>query len=105
MIIDTHYHMMLEVSAPDLAKGDTIKQILKLTRKIGKKIAVEEIIRRAVERWPDPDGEKLIASMEEAGVDSHVSAISMPCLWGSHRKWSRNRTRLSVGLHSGIRVE
>jgi len=69
MIIDTHYHMILEVSAPDLAKGDTVMQILRLTRKIGKKIPVEEIVKRAAERWPDPDGEKLIASMEEAGVD------------------------------------
>lgn len=67
MIIDVHYHLMVKVTrtVAEMLAEDPIRA----AKVMGKDLSAETIINRALETWGDPDGERLIASMDEAGID------------------------------------
>ena len=67
MIIDVHYHIMPIINEKRVAL--TAKHALRAAEIMGIKITPQELIKKALETWPDPTGERLIASMDEAGVD------------------------------------
>ncbi len=67
MIVDVHYHLI--PALPEEILEHLGEDTLRAARIMGRKVDKETIIKQAVERWPDPTGEKLIASMEEAGID------------------------------------
>jgi uncharacterized protein len=70
VIIDIHYHLVptySEEAARKLAAG-----ILRHARAMGRKLDEAMVIRSCMETFADPIGEKLIAHMEEAGIDLTV---------------------------------
>ncbi len=67
MIIDVHYHIMPIIKEQRVAL--TAKHAIRAAEIMGIKIDPQELIKKALETWPDPTGERLIASMDEAGVD------------------------------------
>jgi len=70
MIIDTHYHLMPVVT--ERMAEDMAGYTLGAARVMGKDLTRERIIKEAVETWADPTGERLIALMDEAGIDLTV---------------------------------
>ena len=73
MIIDIHYHLMPQVN--ESAAMRLAKHALKAANIMGKDFNLETIKKKAFETWADPTGEKLIASMEESGIDLTVICI------------------------------
>lgn len=70
MIIDVHYHLMPAVSERSVAHP--VHHVIRAAEIMGRKLDPAEVTKRALEAWPDPTGEKLIAGMEESGVDLTV---------------------------------
>jgi predicted TIM-barrel fold metal-dependent hydrolase len=70
MIIDTHYHLMPVVT--EKMAGDMAKYAMGAARIMGKRMPPESIIQAALETWADPTGARLIALMDEAGIDLTV---------------------------------
>jgi uncharacterized protein len=73
MIIDIHYHLMPVVTEEMAARF--AEHALRAAEIMGKNITREAILKKALETWADPTGERLIALMEEAGID--VTVICM----------------------------
>ncbi|UCD85726.1 MAG: amidohydrolase family protein [Deltaproteobacteria bacterium] len=67
MIVDVHYHLIPVL--PEEIAEHVVGDAIRAARIMGKSIDRETIIKKALERWPDPTGEKLIASMEKSGID------------------------------------
>ena len=67
MIIDVHYHIMPKL--PRAAAEHTAKDAMQAARIAGRQIDLESIVEEAMETWADPTGERLVAAMEEAGID------------------------------------
>jgi predicted TIM-barrel fold metal-dependent hydrolase len=67
MIVDVHYHMIPRVS--ERIVSNMIEDPIRTARIMGKDLDPETLKQRAFETYPDPTGEKLIASMDEAGID------------------------------------
>jgi predicted TIM-barrel fold metal-dependent hydrolase len=70
MIIDIHYHLMPAV--PEGAAKHFAEHAVRAARIMGKTISPEAIVQKALEQWADPTGERLLALMEEAGIDLTV---------------------------------
>jgi uncharacterized protein len=70
MIIDSHYHLMPVV--PEAVARHFAAHAARAARIMGKQIGVEEIVKKALEQWADPTGERLIALMDESGIDLTV---------------------------------
>lgn len=73
MIIDTHYHMMPQVSA-GVIKG-LITHARHAAGVMGISIDSETINKRSQKVWGDPDGARLIQGMAEEGVDVTVICV------------------------------
>ncbi len=67
MIVDVHYHLIPVL--PEEIVEHLVGDPLRAARIMGRPIDKETVVKKAIERWPDPTGEKLIASMEESGID------------------------------------
>jgi predicted TIM-barrel fold metal-dependent hydrolase len=70
MIIDIHYHLMPVV--PQGVAARFAEHAARAAKIMGKKITAEAIVKKAMETWADPTGERLIALMDEAGIDLTV---------------------------------
>lgn len=70
MIIDTHYHQIL--SASDEKIQSILSDSIRFSKVVHKHVDVDDLFQKAKEIWPDPDGEKLMAWMDETGVDFTV---------------------------------
>jgi predicted TIM-barrel fold metal-dependent hydrolase len=70
MIIDAHYHLIPAVN--ERMVEDMVKYPIQAARAMGKEFDPEEYKRMALETWADPTGERLIATMEDAGIDLTV---------------------------------
>lgn len=67
MIIDVHYHLFPRI--PDRLVRSLAKSAIRLAREMGKDLNPEDIVKKASETWPDPEGERVVATMEDAGID------------------------------------
>lgn len=76
MIIDVHCHLFAmdqsQLEKRFKANDGLIAFLYKTAKKMGKSISIEAIIKNAIEAWRDPTGERLISSMDEAGIDVSV---------------------------------
>jgi predicted TIM-barrel fold metal-dependent hydrolase len=70
MIIDVHYHL-IPILPEEMIEG-LIRDPMRAAAIIGKKITKDQIFKMAAQDYQDPEGEKLLKSMEEAGVDFTV---------------------------------
>ena len=70
MIIDVHYHQIPMM--PEELIPQTLKDPIRAAKLIGMDVDMADLIAKATQYWSDPDGEKLIASMDEAGIDFTV---------------------------------
>lgn len=73
MIIDVHYHITPQVSAQGLDR--MLDHLEHIAGRTGRKLDRATVSARILAERADPDGEKLIAYMDEAGVD-----ITCACL-------------------------
>jgi predicted TIM-barrel fold metal-dependent hydrolase len=67
MIIDSHHHQILSVS--DEMIRSILADSIRFSKIVHKHIDYNALYNNAKEIWPDPDGEKLIRGMDEAGID------------------------------------
>ena len=67
MIIDTHHHQILSPS--DEKIRSILSDSIRFSKIAFKHADVDHLFKKAKETWPDPDGEKLIAWMDETGID------------------------------------
>ena len=70
MIIDVHYHLMPVVTEEMAAH--TASHAIRAAEIMGKNMAPETIIKKALETWADPTGDRLIELMDESGIDLTV---------------------------------
>jgi len=70
MIIDVHYHIMPMINEERVVQ--TARHAFRAAEIMGININREQLIKKALETWPDPTGERLISSMDEAGIDLTV---------------------------------
>ncbi len=67
MIIDVHYHLMRRVN--EQAVAGMARHAIRAAQQMGKKVEPEAVIKKALETWEDPDGDRMIEAMDESGVD------------------------------------
>jgi predicted TIM-barrel fold metal-dependent hydrolase len=67
MIVDVHYHLIPVL--PEELIDHIVEAPLWAVKAMGKNIDRETLKQRAAEKYADPTGEGLLASMEEAGID------------------------------------
>ena len=70
MIIDVHYHQIPMM--PEELIPETLKDPLRAAKLIGMDVDMAELTAKATDYWSDPDGEKLIAAMDDSGIDFTV---------------------------------
>jgi len=70
MIIDVHYHQIPVL--PEEMVEEILTEPTRSARMMGRDISRETLLERGKEAWSDPDGAKLLAGMDEAGVDFTV---------------------------------
>lgn len=70
MIIDVHYHLMPKLS--EKMVRNLAHTAIRAAKVMKKKIDPETIITKASETWADPTGERLIADMDNSGIDLTV---------------------------------
>jgi predicted TIM-barrel fold metal-dependent hydrolase len=73
MIVDVHYHWMPSIS--EKAASRLVDHASRAARIMGTDIGPDTLKKKAMETWGDPSGERLIASMEESGIDVTVICI------------------------------
>jgi hypothetical protein len=70
MIVDVHYHMIPMM--PEEMIGSLLEDPIRVARIMGKDVNPAALFEKAKALWGDPEGEKLIESMDEAGIDFTV---------------------------------
>ena len=70
MIVDVHYHM-IPMMPEEMIEG-VLEDPIRMLRIMGRKVDLPALLEKARAMWGDPEGDKLIASMEEEGVDFTV---------------------------------
>lgn len=71
MIIDTHYHYMPATN--ERIAAEMVRLMVDAARKMGLKPDYDALLKKAVETWGDPTGDRLIEHMDEAGIDVTVA--------------------------------
>ena len=67
MIVDVHYHMIPMM--PEEMIDSVLQDPIRMARVMGRQGDHASLLEKARALWGDPEGEKLIQSMDEAGVD------------------------------------
>ena len=67
MIVDVHYHLIPML--PDEMIEHLLEDPIRTLKIMGKEIDHDDLVKKASEKYADPTGEKLLASMDEAGID------------------------------------
>jgi predicted TIM-barrel fold metal-dependent hydrolase len=70
MIIDMHYHQIPIM--PEELIPHTLEDPIRAAKLIGLDVDLDQLKAKAKDYWSDPDGEKLLAAMDEAGIDFTV---------------------------------
>jgi predicted TIM-barrel fold metal-dependent hydrolase len=71
MIIDSHYHFFAVMS--EKAAAFLVELVGHEARKMGMNPDIGELVKTAAETWADPLGDRLVAKMDEAGIDTTVA--------------------------------
>jgi predicted TIM-barrel fold metal-dependent hydrolase len=73
MIIDAHAHLWCEDWLPDVYWDELAERMASIRmRQTGEKIPGSEMRKRNLSLFNDPTGERLIAEMDEAGIDKTI---------------------------------
>ncbi len=67
MIVDVHYHMMYMI--PEEMVAYYLTHPIQAAKIMGREVDPDAIAKKVIERYPDPTGEKVLALMEESGID------------------------------------
>jgi hypothetical protein len=67
MIVDMHYHLIPML--PEEMVEHLVEDPMRTAKIMGKKVDKAALVKKASEIYADPTGEKLIASMEDSGID------------------------------------
>ncbi|MBI5116589.1 amidohydrolase family protein [Candidatus Poribacteria bacterium] len=67
MIVDMHYHLIPML--PEEMVEHLVEDPMRTAKIMGKKIDKAALVKKASEIYADPTGERLIASMEDSGID------------------------------------
>lgn len=71
MIIDSHYHYMTAMSEKGAA--EMVQLIVHEAKKMGMTPDHKALLKIAGETWGDPQGDRLVEKMDEAGIDVTVA--------------------------------
>lgn len=72
MIIDVHYHLLVEDWLPE-AWWDAITQVyVNALKAMGMEMTIEDVRANVLGNFWDPEGDKLVAQMDESGIDKTV---------------------------------
>lgn len=69
VIVDIHYHYSASHSADSEAGLRALRSELHMAERLGVKKTMEEVLPGFRDRADDPEGDKLLARMDEAGID------------------------------------
>lgn len=72
MIIDIHYHVLLEEWFPENWWNAISRVYVQALKDSGVEMTIEEVKTIILEGFWDPDGNKLISEMDEVGIDKTV---------------------------------
>jgi uncharacterized protein len=72
MIIDIHYHLLVEDWLPEAWWNGLCHVYQNALKAMGMEMAIEDIRNNILGTFWDPDGDNLIAEMDEAGIDKTV---------------------------------
>ena len=70
MIVDVHYHMIPMMPEEMIEK--VLDDPIRMAKVMGKQIDHASLFEKAKAMWGDPEGDKLIKSIEQEGVDFTV---------------------------------
>ncbi len=70
MIVDVHYHM-IPMMPEEMIEG-VLEDPIRMAKVMGREVDRASLIEKAKAMWGDPEGDKLIKSMDEEGVDFTV---------------------------------
>ena len=70
MIVDVHYHM-IPMMPEEMIEG-VLEDPIRMAKVMGREVDRASLIEKAKVMWGDPEGDKLIKSMDEEGVDFTV---------------------------------
>ena len=70
MIVDVHYHM-IPMMPEEMIEG-VLEDPIRMAKVMGREVDRASLIQKAKAMWGDPEGDKLIKSMDEEGVDFTV---------------------------------
>ena len=71
MIIDSHYHYMPAMN--EKMAVEMVRLMFTAAQRMGMNPDYDALMKKAVETWGDPQGDRLIEKMDEAGVDVTVA--------------------------------
>ncbi len=71
MIIDTHYHYMSAMN--EKMAAEMVGLMVGAARRMGLDPDYNALLKKAAETWGDPNGDRLVENMDEAGVDVTVA--------------------------------
>jgi uncharacterized protein len=67
MIIDVHYHLFPKLS--ENMCRNLAQSAIRQAKEMGIEVDPEALIKKVSTTWPDPSGERVLAIMEDAGID------------------------------------
>ncbi len=70
MIVDVHYHMIPMM--PEEMIESVLHDPIRMAKVMGREVDHASLVAKAKEMWGDPEGDKLLQSMDEEGVDFTV---------------------------------
>ena len=70
MIVDVHYHLMPRMTESSVSA--LMPLIAGAAGRMGRRLDMEALQKEGLETWADPTGERLLETMETAGIDHTV---------------------------------
>jgi predicted TIM-barrel fold metal-dependent hydrolase len=103
MLIDSHYHYMAGMT--EKAAAGMVEMIFQEAKKMGMNPDYETMLKTAGETWGDPQGDRLIEKMDEAGIDVtlavNVDDFNIKKLTGEKMQMQNRMLGEAVKRHPG----
>ena len=72
MVIDVHYHLLVEDWLPEAWWGAISQVYVNALKTMGMEMSTEDVRANILAGFWDPEGDDLVAQMDEAGIDKTV---------------------------------
>lgn len=103
MLIDSHYHYMAGMT--EKAAAGMVEMIFHEAKKMGMNPDYETMLKTAAQTWGDPQGDRLVEKMDEAGIDVTVAVnvddFNIKKLTGEKMQMQNRMLGEAVRKHTG----